>query len=52
VMDRLTLQQAASSPATLKVVLFGAAVTVPMIAAYTVFSYRVFRGKIGALQYA
>jgi cytochrome d ubiquinol oxidase subunit II len=52
VMDRLTLQQAASSPSTLKVVLFGAAVTVPMIAAYTVFSYRVFRGKIGALRYA
>ena len=52
VLDQLTLWQAASSPASLKVILFGACISVPAIAAYTVFSYRVFRGKTGELKYA
>lgn len=52
VMDRLTIQQAASAPASLKVILFGVALTVPMIAGYTVFAYRVFWGKAGELRYA
>lgn len=52
VMDRLTLWQAASAPGSLKVILAGVAVTVPMIAAYTVFAYRVFWGKAGELTYA
>jgi cytochrome d ubiquinol oxidase subunit II len=52
VIDRLTLWQAASSPAALKVILFGVCISVPAIAAYTVFSYRVFRGKTGELKYA
>jgi len=51
VIDKLTLWQAASSPATLKVVLVGVIVTVPMIFAYTVFTYRVFRGKASELTY-
>jgi cytochrome d ubiquinol oxidase subunit II len=52
VIDRLTLWQAASSPAALKVILIGVCISVPAIAAYTVFSYRVFRGKTGELRYA
>ncbi len=52
IMDKMTLWQAASAPASLKVILFGVALTVPMIAAYTVFAYRVFWGKAGALSYA
>jgi cytochrome d ubiquinol oxidase subunit II len=52
VIDRLTIWQAASSPAALKVILVGTCISVPAIAAYTVFSYRVFRGKTGALRYA
>ena len=52
VMDRLTLWHAASAPGSLKVILVGVAVTVPMIAAYTVFAYRVFWGKAGELSYA
>jgi cytochrome d ubiquinol oxidase subunit II len=52
VLDQLTLWQAASSPAALKVILFGACISVPAIAGYTVFSYRVFRGKTGELKYA
>lgn len=51
VMDRMTLWQAASSTASLNVILIGCAITVPAIAAYTVFSYWVFRGKASALHY-
>jgi cytochrome d ubiquinol oxidase subunit II len=51
VMDGLTVWQAASSPAALKVILAGIAVSVPAIAAYTVMSYRVFGGKATALHY-
>ena len=52
VIDRLTVWQAASSPEALKVILFGTCISVPAIAFYTVFSYRVFRGKASALRYA
>ena len=52
VLDRLTVWQAASSPEALKVILLGACISVPAIAGYTVFSYRVFRGKTGELKYA
>jgi cytochrome d ubiquinol oxidase subunit II len=52
VIDRLTLWQAASSPEALKVILIGTVVTVPAIAGYTVFSYRVFGGKTRDLRYA
>ncbi|NPC57378.1 cytochrome d ubiquinol oxidase subunit II [Caenimonas soli] len=52
VIDRLTIWQAASSPPALKIILFGVCISVPAIAAYTVFSYRVFRGKATELKYA
>jgi cytochrome d ubiquinol oxidase subunit II len=52
VIDQLTIWQAASSPAALKVILVGTCISVPAIAGYTVFSYRVFRGKTGELKYA
>jgi cytochrome d ubiquinol oxidase subunit II len=52
VIDRLTLWQAASSPASLKVILVGVAISVPAIAGYTVFAYRVFGGKATELRYA
>ncbi|KNZ31761.1 MAG: cytochrome BD ubiquinol oxidase subunit II [Methylibium sp. NZG] len=52
VMDRMTLWQAASSPAALKVILIGTCISVPAIAGYTVFAYRVFSGKAGELRYA
>ncbi len=52
VIDRLTIWQAASSPAALKVILIGVCISVPAIAAYTVFSYRVFHGKATELTYA
>ena len=52
VIDRLTIWQAASSPAALKVILIGVSISMPAIAAYTAFSYRVFRGKATNLRYA
>ena len=51
VIDQLTIWQAASSPAALKVILIGTCISVPAIAAYTVFSYKVFWGKATALRY-
>ena len=50
-MDQLTVWQAASAPESLKVIGLGAAITVPAILGYTVFTYRVFRGKASALSY-
>ena len=51
VMDRMTVWQAASSRESLLVILAGTALTVPAILGYTVFAYRVFRGKATALSY-
>ena len=52
VMDRLTVWEAASATEALQVIAVGCALTVPVIAGYTVFSYRVFRGKAAPLDYA
>lgn len=52
VMDRMTIWQAASAPASLKFILVGTVITVPAIVAYTVFAYRVFWGKASDLAYA
>jgi cytochrome d ubiquinol oxidase subunit II len=52
VIDRLTVWQAASSPEALKFILVGVCISVPAIAGYTIYSYRVFRGKTGELKYA
>jgi cytochrome d ubiquinol oxidase subunit II len=52
VIDRMTIWQASSSPASLKVILIGVLISVPAIAAYTFYAYRVFRGKAGELRYA
>lgn len=52
VMDRMTIWQAASAPASLAVILVGCVITVPAIAVYTAYSYRVFRGKATLPSYA
>jgi cytochrome d ubiquinol oxidase subunit II len=51
VVDRLNIWQAASSPESLMIIFVGACVVLPLIAAYSVFSYWVFRGKATALEY-
>ncbi len=52
VIDQLTLWQAASATESLAVILVGCAITVPTIAGYTIYSYRVFWGKATELRYA
>ena len=51
VVERMTVWQAASAPESLRIIFAGAAVVLPVIIGYTVFSYRVFRGKARALSY-
>lgn len=51
VPGRLTIWQAASSTEPLIFILVGIAIVLPTILAYTVFSYRVFRGKATELRY-
>ncbi|QLG87435.1 cytochrome d ubiquinol oxidase subunit II [Chitinibacter bivalviorum] len=51
VIDQLTIWQAASSPEALLIMLFGAALVLPTIIGYTIYSYRVFWGKASELSY-
>ena len=51
VVDRITIWDAASAPESLMVILIGALVVLPAILGYTVFVYRVFRGKAQPLSY-
>jgi cytochrome d ubiquinol oxidase subunit II len=51
VVDRMDIWQAASAPESLMVILIGACITLPMIIGYSLFTYRVFRGKATALHY-
>ena len=51
VVDRLTFWQAASAPEALMVIFYGVVVVLPVIIGYTVFSYRVFWGKLTPLKY-
>ena len=51
VIDQITLWEAASARGSLKIMLFGAAVTLPVIIAYNIYSYRVFWGKTSELNY-
>ncbi len=48
VMDRLTIWEAAAHPSGLRALLLGAAIVLPFIVAYTIMSYRIFRGKAKA----
>lgn len=48
---KITAWEAASATASLQFILVGALIVVPVILAYTCYSYWVFRGKTAALQY-
>jgi cytochrome d ubiquinol oxidase subunit II len=48
VIGWLTIWDAAAHPSALKAVLAGALVVLPFLVGYTVFAYRVFRGKAKA----
>jgi cytochrome d ubiquinol oxidase subunit II len=45
VLGWLTIWEAAAHPSALKVTLIGALLVLPFLVGYTVFAYRVFRGK-------
>lgn len=47
----MTLWEAASAPASLRFVLTGTVIVLPVIIGYTIYSYRVFWGKSTALRY-
>ena len=51
VVDEMTIWDAAAAPESLMVIFVGAAVVLPVIVAYSVFVYRVFRGKATPLEY-
>lgn len=51
VPGEITIWQAASAPESLRIILYGALVVIPCIFAYTLFSYRVFWGKVRHLEY-
>ncbi len=51
VVDRITIWQAASAPESLKFMLVGIVIVLPTILGYTIYSYRVFSGKVKALSY-
>jgi cytochrome d ubiquinol oxidase subunit II len=51
VIDRMTIREAAAHPSALKFMLVGVAIVFPFLVAYTVFAYRVFRGKARAGMY-
>ncbi len=51
VPERLTLWQAAAAPESLSIILAGALVVLPIIAAYTVLAWKIFGGKAMDLRY-
>ena len=51
VMDRLTIWEAASAPESLMFIFVGAIIVLPVIVGYSVYAYRVFRGKATDLSY-
>ncbi len=51
VLGWLTIWEAAAHPSALKVMLVGALIVLPFLIGYTVFAYRVFRGKAKAELY-
>lgn len=51
VPNSLTVWAAASAPESLRFILYGALFVIPCIFAYTLFSYRVFWGKVRDLRY-
>ncbi len=48
VVDRMTIWDAASHDSALRFMFWGAVIVLPFIAGYTIFAYRVFRGKVRA----
>lgn len=50
-LDRLSIWEAAAAPSSLRFVLIGVVLVIPFTIAYTIFVYRIFRGKATDLSY-
>ena len=51
ILGQMTIEEAAASTASLQFVFVGTIITLPLILAYTIYVYRVFSGKLAALEY-
>jgi cytochrome d ubiquinol oxidase subunit II len=51
VPGKMTIWQAASAPESLIFILYGAVIVIPVILAYTFFTYKIFHGKATDLKY-
>lgn len=51
VVDRMTIWDAAAHTSALQFMFWGAVIVLPLIAGYTLFAYRVFRGKVHTALY-
>ena len=51
VIDRMTIWEAAAAPESLMFIFIGAIIVLPVIVGYSVYAYRVFRGKATDLSY-
>ena len=51
VMDRMTIWEAAAAPESLMVIFVGAVIVLPVIIGYSIFAFRIFRGKTTELRY-
>jgi cytochrome d ubiquinol oxidase subunit II len=47
----ITFREAAAQKETLQLALWGVIIVLPVVLAYTLYSYSVFRGKVGEEQY-
>lgn len=47
----ITIWEAAAQPETMKITLWGAIITLPLVIAYVIYSYSVFRGKVDQTAY-
>jgi cytochrome d ubiquinol oxidase subunit II len=47
----ITFAEGAAQAETLKLALWGVTIVLPVVLAYTIYSYAVFRGKVGKTQY-
>ncbi|MEX2470406.1 MAG: cytochrome d ubiquinol oxidase subunit II [Pseudohongiellaceae bacterium] len=51
ILGQLTIQESATSTASLQFVFVGTVITLPLIIGYTIYVYRVFGGKLESLDY-
>lgn len=51
IIDQITIWEATANLNSLRIIVIGICITVPLIIAYTIFVYYIFRGKAKHLSY-